>query len=92
MVEAHARMHLRSNVTEDSSVLSKSSTSFARKAYDQYAPLLATVRMSEAHARMHLRSNVTEEDVDMGISVMLRSFISTQKFSVMRSLEKHFSK
>ena len=46
------------------------------------------IRMSEAHARMHLRQHVTEEDVDMAISVLLNSFISTQKYGVQRALQK----
>lgn len=48
------------------------------------------VRMAEAHAKIHLRDHVNDEDVDMAIRVMLESFISTQKFSVMRSLQKQF--
>lgn len=50
------------------------------------------IRMSEAHARMHLRQHVTEEDVDMAISVLLNSFISTQKYGVQRALQKSFRK
>mmetsp|Transcript_9857 Transcript_9857/g.24280 ORF Transcript_9857/g.24280 Transcript_9857/m.24280 type:complete len:895 (+) Transcript_9857:158-2842(+) len=48
------------------------------------------IRMSEAHAKMHLRDYVNSDDVNLAISVMLDSFISTQKFSVKRALEKHF--
>jgi DNA replication licensing factor MCM2 len=50
------------------------------------------IRMSQAHAKMHLRDAVTEEDVNVAIRVMLETFISTQKYSVKTSLEKHFSK
>uniref|UniRef100_A0A6M2EMQ9 DNA replication licensing factor MCM2 n=1 Tax=Populus davidiana TaxID=266767 RepID=A0A6M2EMQ9_9ROSI len=50
------------------------------------------IRMSEAHARMHLRQHVTEEDVDIAISVLLNSFISTQKYGVQRALQKSFRK
>ncbi|KAK4762911.1 hypothetical protein SAY86_008679 [Trapa natans] len=50
------------------------------------------IRMSEAHARMHLRHHVTEEDLDMGIRVLLDSFISTQKFGVHKTLQKSFRK
>lgn len=46
------------------------------------------IRMSEAHARMHLRDYVNEDDVNMAIRIMLESFISTQKFSVMRTMRK----
>jgi len=44
--------------------------------------------MSEAHARMHLRDYVNEDDVNMSIRIMLESFISTQKFSIMKTMRK----
>ncbi|RUS83603.1 hypothetical protein EGW08_008622 [Elysia chlorotica] len=50
------------------------------------------IRMSEAHARMHLREYVHEDDVNMAIRVMLESFISTQKFSVMRTMRRTFGR
>ncbi|KAI4827419.1 hypothetical protein KUCAC02_030813 [Chaenocephalus aceratus] len=50
------------------------------------------IRMAEAHAKMHLRDYVLEDDVNMAIRVMLESFIDTQKFSVMRSMRKTFSR
>jgi DNA replication licensing factor MCM2 len=50
------------------------------------------IRMSEAHAKMHLRDFVADEDVNVAISVMLESFISSQKFSVMRPLRAHFER
>uniref|UniRef100_A0A0M3JE60 DNA replication licensing factor MCM2 (inferred by orthology to a human protein) n=1 Tax=Anisakis simplex TaxID=6269 RepID=A0A0M3JE60_ANISI len=50
------------------------------------------IRLSEAHAKMHLRSYVSEDDVNMAIRVMLESFISTQKASIMRQMTKNFSK
>ena len=46
------------------------------------------IRMAEAHARLHLRDYVNEDDVNMAIRIMLESFISTQKFSIMRSMRK----
>ena len=46
------------------------------------------IRMAEAHAKMNLRDYVNEDDVNMAIRIMLESFISTQKFSVMRSMRK----
>ncbi len=48
------------------------------------------IRMSEAHAKMHLREFVNSDDINVAISVMLDSFISTQKFSVKRALQRHF--
>ncbi|XP_054472654.1 DNA replication licensing factor MCM2 [Anoplopoma fimbria] len=50
------------------------------------------IRMAEAHAKIHLRDYVLEDDVNMAIRVMLESFIDTQKFSVMRSMRKTFSR
>jgi DNA replication licensing factor MCM2 len=47
--------------------------------------------MAEAHSRMHLRDNVTDIDVSVAISVMLDSFIQSQKVSVARNLKKKFS-
>ena len=46
------------------------------------------IRMAEAHARMHLRRNVEDVDIDMGIRVMLESFISTQKHAVMKQMRR----
>ena len=46
------------------------------------------IRMAEGHAKMHLRDYVNEDDVNMAIRIMLESFISTQKFSVMRTMRK----
>merc|ERR1719187_846256 len=50
------------------------------------------IRMAESHARMHLREYVSEDDVNMAMRIMLDSFINTQKFSVMRSMRKTFSR
>ncbi|KAM9800563.1 DNA replication licensing factor MCM2 isoform X1 [Syngnathus typhle] len=50
------------------------------------------IRMAEAHAKMHLRDYVIEDDVNMAVRIMLESFIDTQKFSVMRSMRKTFSR
>ncbi|KAL7746617.1 MCM DNA helicase complex subunit [Sorochytrium milnesiophthora] len=54
--------------------------------------LESVIRMAEAHARMHLRDYVRSDDIDMAIRVTLESFISAQKFSVMRQLRKSFAK
>ncbi|XP_033744661.1 DNA replication licensing factor mcm2-like isoform X1 [Pecten maximus] len=50
------------------------------------------IRMAEAHAKMHLRDYVNEDDVNMAIRIMLESFISTQKFSITRTMRKTFSR
>jgi DNA replication licensing factor MCM2 len=52
----------------------------------------SVIRCSEANARIHLREMVSKDDVDIGIQVVLDSFIDTQKFSVMRSMRQTFSK
>ena len=49
------------------------------------------IRMSEAHAAMHLREQVMDADVDAAISVMIKSFVATQKYSVQKQLQKRFS-
>lgn len=50
------------------------------------------IRLSEAHAKMHLRNFVTNDDVSMAIRVVLESFIQTQKYSVMRQMQKNFNR
>ena len=50
------------------------------------------MRMAESHARMGLKDQVDETDLNMAIRVMLESFIQAQRFSVMRSLRRQFSK
>ncbi|KAA0198736.1 DNA helicase [Fasciolopsis buskii] len=52
----------------------------------------SVIRMSEAHARIHLREFVNEDDVNMALRVMLESFVSTQKYSVMKSMRQTFSR
>ncbi|KAF0294254.1 DNA replication licensing factor mcm2 [Amphibalanus amphitrite] len=52
----------------------------------------SVIRMAEAHAKMYLRDYVQEDDVNMAIRVMLESFIDTQKYSVMRSMRRNFSR
>ena len=52
----------------------------------------AIVRLSEAHAKLCLRDHVRNEDVNMAIRVIVRSFVSTQKFSIMKQMEKVFAK
>lgn len=50
------------------------------------------IRLSEAHAAMHLRPQVNDEDVNTAVSVMVRSFVATQKHGVQRLLQKKFSR
>merc|ERR1740136_408195 len=50
------------------------------------------MRLSEAHAKMHLREYVREDDMDASIGMMLHSFITAQKFSVRRQLQRSFAK
>lgn len=52
----------------------------------------STIRMAEAHAKLHLRDYVSDDDVNMAIRMMLESFITTQKFSVMKEMRKTFSR
>merc|ERR1719244_1195114 len=50
------------------------------------------IRIAEAHAKMHLREFVSEDDVNMAMRVMLESFIDTQKYSVMKTMKKNFTR
>uniref|UniRef100_A0A158R5D7 DNA replication licensing factor MCM2 n=1 Tax=Syphacia muris TaxID=451379 RepID=A0A158R5D7_9BILA len=49
------------------------------------------IRLAEAHAKMHLRTYVCDDDVDIAISVMLESFISTQKANTVRFMRRVFA-
>ena len=40
------------------------------------------LRMAEAHAKMHLRDTVKSEDVDVGMKMLLESFIQSLKTSI----------
>jgi DNA replication licensing factor MCM2 len=50
------------------------------------------IRISESHARIHLRDHVRDDDVDTAISMLLESFLQSQKYAVARQLGKRFSK
>ncbi|GJQ08859.1 hypothetical protein GpartN1_g650.t1 [Galdieria partita] len=54
--------------------------------------LESIIRLAEAHARLHLRDFVKDEDLNKAIGVILESFFSAQKYSVMRSLRRTFSR
>lgn len=49
------------------------------------------IRMAQASAKMHLRSEVRNDDIDLAISVLLESFIQSQKISVGRVIRKKFN-
>lgn len=50
--------------------------------------LESMIRMSEASAKMHLREYVRSDDVDLAISVTVGSFVSAQKMSIKKTLER----
>lgn len=50
----------------------------------------SVLRMSEAFAKMHLRDYVRSEDIDFAISMLLTSFLQSQKESVRRVMSKKF--
>ncbi|KAG8956211.1 MCM DNA helicase complex subunit [Tulasnella sp. 424] len=54
--------------------------------------LESMIRMAEASAKMHLREYVRRDDVDLAISVTIGSFVSAQKLSIKKSLERGFRK
>ncbi|KAG8458740.1 hypothetical protein KFE25_012938 [Diacronema lutheri] len=54
--------------------------------------LESLIRLAEASARTQLRSHVRNDDIDLAISVMLRSFISSQKHTVAAGMERKFAR
>ncbi|KAF9518139.1 hypothetical protein BS47DRAFT_1290112 [Hydnum rufescens UP504] len=54
--------------------------------------LESTIRMAEASAKMHLREFVRADDINMAIKVTVGSFVSAQKMSIKKSLERAFRK
>lgn len=54
--------------------------------------LESMIRMAEASAKMHLRDYVRRDDIDVAIAATVESFVSAQKMSVKRTLERGFRK
>lgn len=54
--------------------------------------LESMIRMAEASAKMHLRDYVRSDDIDVAIRATVESFVSAQKMSVKRTLERGFRK
>lgn len=52
--------------------------------------LESIIRMSEASAKMHLREFVRSDDIDLAIRVTVGSFVSAQKSSIKKQLERGF--
>lgn len=50
--------------------------------------LESMIRMAEASAKMHLRDYVRGDDIDLAISVTIGSFVSAQKMSIKKTLER----
>lgn len=50
--------------------------------------LESMIRMAEASAKMSLREYVRADDIDMAISVAVQSFVSAQKMSIKKTLER----
>jgi DNA replicative helicase MCM subunit Mcm2 (Cdc46/Mcm family) len=48
----------------------------------------STIRMAEASAKMHLRDVVTSSDINLAIKVTVGSFVSAQKMSIKKTLER----
>merc|ERR1712048_1095552 len=48
------------------------------------------IRLAEANARIELRQHVVSKDLDNAISLMLESFIQSQKHQVAEELRKKF--
>lgn len=54
--------------------------------------LESMIRMAEASAKMHLREFVRTDDIDTAIGATIESFVSAQKMSVKKTLERGFRK
>ncbi|EGO25411.1 hypothetical protein SERLADRAFT_361106 [Serpula lacrymans var. lacrymans S7.9] len=54
--------------------------------------LESMIRMAEASAKMSLREFVRADDIDVAISVAVGSFVSAQKMSIKKTLERGFRK
>lgn len=52
--------------------------------------LESMIRMAEASAKMHLREFVRTDDIDTAIRATIESFVSAQKMSVKKTLERGF--
>jgi DNA replication licensing factor MCM2 len=50
--------------------------------------LESMIRMAEASAKMSLREYVRSDDIDLAISVAIESFVSTQKMSIKKTLQR----
>ena len=50
--------------------------------------LESMIRMAEASAKMHLREYVRRDDIDLAIRATIESFVSAQKMSVKKTLER----
>ncbi|KAI8464621.1 MAG: MCM2/3/5 family-domain-containing protein [Monoraphidium minutum] len=91
----YAKQHCRPQLSQsDHDMLIRVYTDLRREASRTHGMPIAVrhlesmIRMSEAHARMHLRDAVTGDDVQVAIRVMVESFISTQKYSLQRELQR----
>jgi len=54
--------------------------------------LESMIRMAEASAKMALREYVRADDIDLAISVAVDSFVSAQKMSIKKTLQRGFRK
>ncbi|PWN25505.1 MCM-domain-containing protein [Jaminaea rosea] len=52
--------------------------------------LESMIRMAEASAKMHLREFVRSDDIDVAIGATVESFVSAQKMSVKKTLQRGF--
>lgn len=50
--------------------------------------LESMIRMAEASARMSLREYVRADDIDLAISVAVKSFVNAQKMSIKKTLQR----
>ncbi|KAJ3385595.1 MCM DNA helicase complex subunit [Lobulomyces angularis] len=95
----YARSHCEPRITEaDEDKLARFYSDLRRESLSSGAVpitvryLESMIRMAEAFAKMQLRDTVIQDDVDRAISVMVKSFVSTQKIGAQRNLEKYLKK
>ena len=95
---AYARKHFRPELTED---LKERLTTFYTRLRQEASKISglsivvrhfeSLIRFAQASAKLHLRNVVTHADLDIGIEVLLESFIQTQKPANQKTLRANFS-
>ena len=86
MAEAHARMHLRDFVRDDDVTMVRAST-YLERPTDRYLVHGFFELINFMLGSVHLQVVLFQ-----AVRVLITSFVATQKFSVMRNMQKVFNK